>query len=186
MFVDFMYTQQVVLAEEATEMKQRHYQYCREIRDTMIQRCSDEQNGLVFLQMLKESLLTGRAAIKGLPGYNNEHGTVIGTVKDGEKDPEYIYLYPKTVVSFIKNEMRTDPLEGSERSIATQLRDLGYVELEGSDSSAGKPVRLEGRTQRVWVMPIEKILPKRNLKSVPNTQQGNMAKAMPTDQEGLI
>jgi len=154
LFVTFMQHHDILSHQEAKELVTEHAQYAEELLWSMSNRCEEEQNGWVFLRLLRQLLDSGEVSIKVIHRFEHSTKKVIGFVG---KNKGEVNLYPELTWQAAKS-IRDINLPGDVRSIGRQLKSQGILVETDSDGRSQKLVRTpEGQRQRVWVCDISKL-----------------------------
>lgn len=157
-FVRFMQDAGALDREEADSLIQEGWEFTQHTRDIMARRCSEEQNGAVFLDNLKSLLFTGEALIENLEGFSESKrpAPVIGFVDDKDKTPNVIYIIPNKAIPLVKRHV-ADSFVISEQSAGNQLKAMGII----ADHEANRSTLLKrykgGNGIRVWCLDINKL-----------------------------
>jgi hypothetical protein len=154
LFVNFMQSQDILSHQESREHLAEHAQYVEELLWSMSARCEEEQNGFVFLRVLRQLIDSGQVAIRGIHRFDHAHKNVIGFA--GAKRGQ-ICFYPDLTWQATKN-IKDISIPGDVRSIGRQLKSHGVLIDSDSDSRCQKTVKTpDGSRARVWVFDMTKL-----------------------------
>jgi hypothetical protein len=188
-FCDFLVQYGICDIKEGMKLREEHFGYCIVARDQMAQRCAEEQNGIVFLSVLQEMLLSGRAAIKNLKGFDRERAEMIGYIKDGEENPKTAYLLSNMTYHLVMKQSQTNPIPGTLRSITNQLKDLGVIvpyNNNNNEDLSSRSARVNGKVTKVWEVSLERLIGDREPHLVLHQNIEPKYEKAPADAEGLI
>lgn len=148
LFVNFMHDSGIVDPKEARDLIEEHWIHIEKIRDSIIGRCEEEQNGRVFLSVLRELIQTGVASIKNLTDYDGERAKEIGFVKDVHDG--VVYIYPNITMEMVIKSSSSSALRGTKLSFFQQLKAMGVI-LDTGGKTNSKQVRPGKGMKRQWV-----------------------------------
>lgn len=158
LFCEFLVYNSVADHAECEEILSKHWDHVIEISQDMASKCTQEQNGLVFVRLLTSMLEAGELSIKDLDGYYNERKVVVGFAKKVGDDTK-ICLYPDMVFNeVIKYGSNNLHLSGTRYAIHRQLTNLKILE-DAADEDGRTTIRVQvnGERKRVWVTTPEKL-----------------------------
>lgn len=155
-FVDFMRDSNAIDKEEADSLINEHYDFCIKYRNIGVERCSSEQQGIVFLDNLKEVIHSHRVSISGLDGYEDPNKDEIGFIRKGS--PNLIYVHPSIAKSEVIRSTNQRNLNISLRAVGEQLI-ANKIIVEWSEGDTCKKVYTPDnkRQARMWVIDITKL-----------------------------
>lgn len=154
LFVDFMYSLNMVDDTERASLCNEHLGYALEIQNDMIQRCSDEQTGNAFLRVLVQLISSGEAIIEGLndeyDGDAFKRGTVIGFMnQDQGAGPKIVNIFPDVAVRLVKRASMESPIRGNERDFSRQFADMGKL-IPAGQGRLKHQIRYKNARPYVW------------------------------------
>lgn len=174
LFIRFMLATSIVTENEADNYLQEHLEIIKSLLGRMALRCRDEQNGVVFVETLREMLFSEKVSIRGLTGYNHDKVPVVGFTKPDEEN--VVYLFPQITFEQVKSNTRSSVLRGNVQSFGKQLEDLGLTARRGA-SRVACDVYFEGGTRRVWALHLDKLgLTKKQSQFVVRTPSSGLGK----------
>jgi len=156
LFTEFMVMCGISDHKEKNELMVEHWLHIDECRATMLNRCEEEQNGIVFVRVLKQLIDAGEVSVINLSGHEHDHKPVIGFVSRGSDDPSEINVYPDIAFNTVKKAAKEPAIGGTERSIARQLVDMKVIKTTDK-GRLKKLVRNRDGRQWVWVMDLEQL-----------------------------
>lgn len=149
LFLEFLDSSGLLTKEEKSELREVHWKCMEEIRDSMIEFCSEEQASNVFLNGLKELIGSGKYAIHGLGSQDNKNATILGFM--GEPGSGRVYLFPTLAVTAVKNMLKQvgSGLSHSTSAIGKQLVQDGFLERCDKGRSQTRK-SFDGTMRWVW------------------------------------
>lgn len=163
LFMGFMLESGAMGKDEHDALVEEHRKYVVEYRDLTIARCAAEQHGRVFLGVLRELIMSGRASITGLNGFENEHAKAIGFVRPS--DPDAVYIHPSIAVNEAKRESVHLNTKISLKALGEQMIADGII-MDHDDGTDTKMVvdpnrfnEKDGRKVqgRMWMMRLDRL-----------------------------
>ena len=149
LFCDFMRHNMLITREEHSDYLEEHRKNLCEIRDNLVQACFREQASNVFLDALRESILSGRLRIDGMQNNANDRADTVGYITDPTEFT--VYLLPGVAMGEVKRVMklRGAPISHSKDAIGKQLLQDGYINKVGNETI---PLRkyYQGSRSYVW------------------------------------
>jgi hypothetical protein len=188
LFVEFMRHHDIVGRQEAEDFVAEHWGYTKKIAMSMIERCEEEQNGVVFLRILRQLITSGSVSIENLEGYQVPHKPVIGFVLERDEEPNTVYLYPDIVFKEVKGYSKDIPIAGTERAIGRQLLEMGVLK-NVEKGRYKKQIRYKHTRPWVWVCDREALGFKSQLRVVGATEPlvpNNAPPPVKADAEGIF
>lgn len=151
LFVSFMKHHDIVSHQEAKDLVLEHSEYVDSLLLSMSTRCEEEQNGWVFLRLLRQLIDSGQVSIKGIRRFEHSNRPTIGFAG---KNKGHANMYPELTWQAVKGVKDTN-CPGDVRSIGRQLKHLGIILDTDNDHRCQKLVRSpDGSRQRVWVFDV--------------------------------
>lgn len=151
LWCEFMVYSEVADPKERDEFLVQHWNHVIEIRDSMSERCENEQDATVFARVLKQLIDAKEVCIEGLAGHSPDRKEIIGWVPDFRDGSETAYIYPDLVFDIVKKRAKNFNLRGTDRSIGRQMCELGYVRRPSNGRRIAKQVRTSnGGRPYVW------------------------------------
>jgi len=130
LFCEFMQFYGIADSEECVKLLERHWTALMEVYYSMVNKCEQAQNGVVFARILVERLEAGELSIKGVKPYEREtmeRKPVIGFAKVQRSGRKQIFLYPDITYKEILSYASIFGLSGSKEAIVRQMIGLGYI-----------------------------------------------------------
>ena len=160
----FFVHENIMASGEAEELKEKHWKIMNRIKESMLQRCQEEQASNVFIEALKQCLASGKYKIEGLGDNDNPYAEVVGFTTAADKG--VIYL-SKDSYNAASKKIREggNSFEHSSESIARQLASDGMlvVSEEGRNTVRRS---FKGTRMLFWAVDGEKTGLSQTLKSV--------------------
>jgi len=148
LFCEFLQLSGSLSQDEFAEMKETHWKNVEDLRDSIITYCGREQASNVFLNIIRESLMSGKYRIDGF-GPDNPHAEIIGFVDSPEAGE--VCLFPSATVGLAKRKLREvgSALSHSKEAIGKQLLQDGMIkDRESGRSTKRKTYR--GSREHIW------------------------------------
>ncbi|MCJ7521125.1 MAG: hypothetical protein MUP21_02740 [Dehalococcoidia bacterium] len=149
LWTQFLHEHGVATTEERDEMNKTHLRLVKSNHLKMLDRCEEEQESVVFKDMLLELILSGAASIMGHNSeFEVENKPVIGAWDPN--NPTRIYMYPKLTFKLVTDSQRN----GAVANYRATMRQLIACKVicEFDAQALTKSVRFEGRSQRMLVI----------------------------------
>jgi len=170
LWVHFMLYCNTIDKKEADELIALHKCNAMMLINQLVTRCAEEQNGHVFIDVLKELLLSGKACVRNLEGFYNEKGTVIGWVKNQDQDPHTAYLFTNITRELVMSNTKSTTLRGTNSSFGAQFKAAGIISHH-DEGKTQKTVRDEnGSMHKVWAIDLGKLGLKRDIRTAGQTR----------------
>lgn len=178
-FLRFMKDQQVLDEQEYQALTTELNAHSRKILEAITKRCSDEQNGYVFVDTLRELLSSGQVIVEGLVdvSLNKEsHGVWIGRAEGG-----FMYILAGKALAEVKRAV--PQLVATKTSMSTQMTQMGLL-VPGKGLPNGEVwKKWNGLSQRVWQIDLQKFGYDKAVSTAPRIVQ---APRLELDSDGLI
>jgi hypothetical protein len=156
LFANFMEENGIIIS--ARELISEHLKYITEIQQHMLFRCGEEQNGLVFLRVLVQLILSREVRIDGFTEQltSDTFKPLIGWVRVDASGEKVLNIYPDVAFKVIKSHAKESPIRGTVRELGNQFQKGGF--LTGADDKRFKrQVRHEGARVYVWPFDMKKL-----------------------------
>lgn len=153
LMLEFFQVESILSKDQVEEMRNLHFENCKELREVMLKRCHEEQASNTFLETLSQLLNTGKYGIDGLTHYDINRVTNIGFFpQDGSG---IIYLFPKIAYAAVLECFRSNNSSFTHdiSSVAKQLVQDGIICRVNSDGSYN--VRRTYHNSKVTVWAVE-------------------------------
>jgi hypothetical protein len=186
LWCEFLLHSEVCDFKEREELVNEHWGYVLQVLDDMTLRCEDEQDGLVFVRLLKQLLSAHEVSIAGLPGFDPKNKPEIGWAPDQKKFPNTVYLLPDITFNLVMQFGKSANIHGTERSISRQLVDLGII--RGTDKGrCNRQVRRGENRVRVWDVDLNELgITRPTLHPVDNRFPAAVQGELPQNSDGIL
>jgi hypothetical protein len=142
---------------ERNEDIAEHYQYMLDLQDKMLNRCTEEQNGLVFLYVLEQLIISNSVAVEGLNlDDDTKHRPMIGFLGTSNDGRKVANIFPHIAFKCVMDASRDSKIKGNIRELGRQFVDMGYS-LDAEGDRYQKQVRFKGPQHRVWAIDLSKL-----------------------------
>lgn len=148
----------MVSPADADYLIKEHEGYAIEIQEHMMGRCTDEQNGEVFIRVLGQLVSSGEAIIEGLnDDATNARGQVVGFVEKATGTvPLTVNLFPDLVCRMVSNATRDHPIRGTEREFGRIFYEKGLL-FAASEGRFKRQLRYKKGKPYVWSLDLAKL-----------------------------
>lgn len=128
-----------------------HLGYIGDLVSDLLLRCGEEQNGNVFLKVLRQLISCGEVIIKGLNDDDEKiNKPIIGYMDKTSYGLSVCNILPEAAFKMVKNNTRDSPIRGTMRDLARQFAHDGL--LVGLDTGRNQK-QVYWRSTRVYVWP---------------------------------
>jgi hypothetical protein len=148
LFTEFLLQENMITQKEQGEYQEKHWQHVLRLRNRAVTLCGQEQASNVFIECLKEVIMSGSAKVEGMAN-TNDHASTVGFIDDPKAG--IVYIIPGVAVGLVRHLLREkgSGMSHSQDSVGKQLVQDGVIRVKDPNRTT---IRRTYRGQRhvVW------------------------------------
>lgn len=192
LFEEMMIHYGVIGRKESNKTLTDVWNECKALALRMAERCTEEKNGVIFINALREAIMLGTVRLEYYENPRcNRNVEMIGYINP--EDPGYAVIYTAPAIKAVKMNTPHD-ITLYARTLGVQLRNMGYLAPEEEKGRTTIRKRVDGNQMRAWRLNIEKMgldmdlirLPNNKISSTKPPQQNLLNFTNSKNSDGII